>query len=240
MTAILPELRETARGNRLLAALPGDEHERLLPALELVDTRVRDTFYEAGQPIRHVHFPISGVVSMIATLQDGGIVEVGAIGNEGMVGLPVFLGAETTPMTTFAQIPGPMARMRAQSLRAEMARSGPLLQVLHRYAQAFFTQLSQSVACNRLHSLRQRLARWMLMTQDRAGDTFPMTHEFLGHMLGVHRPGVSEALQELQRAGALEHGKGRMRILDRAVLEAVSCECYRVVRDEHDRLIGGP
>lgn len=239
MTAILSELREMAPGNRLLAALPGDERERLLPELEIVEARVRDMLYEAEQPIRHVWFPLSGVVSIVATMQGGGTVEVGTVGNEGMAGLPVFLGAETAPMTTFAQVPGAVARMRVGSLRREVERGGPLTQLLHRYTQAFFTQLSQSVACNRLHSLSERLARWMLMTQDRAGDTFPMTHEFMGQMLGVRRPGVTEALQELQRAGALAYERGEMRVVNRAVLEAASCECYRVIRSEYERLIGG-
>jgi CRP-like cAMP-binding protein len=240
MTAILSELRRMARGNRLLATLPGEEYERLLPELEIVEARVRDMLYEAGRPIRHVWFPISGVISMIAALQDGDSVEVGTIGNEGMVGLPVFLGAEAAPMTTFAQVPGTLVRMRADGLRQEVERGGPLTQLLHRYTQAFFTQLSQSVACNRLHNLPERLARWMLMTQDRADDVFPMTHEFMGLMLGVHRPAVTEALQELRRAGALAYERGEMRIVDRAALEEASCECYRIIRGEYDRMIGSP
>ena len=239
MADIPSKHHDTARANRLLAALPGDAYERLLPELEIIELRLRDTLYEANQPIRHVHFPLAGVVSMVATLQDGGTVEVGTIGQEGMVGLPAFLGAETAPLTTFAQVPGAAARMRVETLRAEIGASGPLVAVLHRYAQAFFTQLSQSVACNRLHSLPERLARWMLMTQDRAGDEFAITHEFMGQMLGVHRPAVTGALLELQRAGALDYGRGQMRVLDRAVLEDAACECYGVVRSEYDRLIGG-
>jgi CRP-like cAMP-binding protein len=240
MADIRAKRRETARANLLLAALPGDDYERLLPELETVELRLKDTLYEANQPIRHIHFPLTGVVSMVATLQDGGTVEVGTIGQEGMVGLPAFFGAETAPLTTFAQVPGAAARMRVETLRAEIGSGAPLVAVLHRYAQAFLTQLSQSVACNRLHSLPERLARWMLMTQDRAGDEFAMTHEFMGQMLGVHRPAVTAALLELQRAGALDYGRGRMRVLDRVVLEGAACECYRVVRGEYDRLIGGP
>jgi CRP-like cAMP-binding protein len=219
MTAILSELREMACHNRLLAALPGEEYERLLPELEIVEARVRDMLYEAGRPIRHVWFPLSGVVSMVAAMQDGGIVEVGTIGNEGMVGLPVFLGAEAAPMTTFAQVPGTLVRMRADGLRQEVERGGPLTQLLHRYTQAFFTQLSQSVACNRLHALPERLARWMLMTRDRAGDSFPMTHEFMGHLLAAqqrhdgfssrHRTGLARLLGQPRARAAMPRHRSR-------------------------------
>jgi CRP-like cAMP-binding protein len=238
MSAILSELREKARGNHLLAALPGDAYEGLLPELEIVEGRVRDRLYEADRPIRHVWFPLGGVVSLVTTVEEGGTVEVGTVGNEGLVGVPVLLGAETSPLTAFTQIAGPLARMRADSFRTAVARGGPLVAVLHRYLHAFLTQLSQAVACNRLHALPQRLARWMLMTQDRAGDEFPMTHEFMALMLGVHRPMVTGALLELQRAGALAYERGRMRIADRGLLEEASCECYRIIRAEYDRLVG--
>ena len=203
MPAAGPEPREPARGTRLLAALPAAEYERLLPGLEVVRPALKEPLHEAGRPIRHVWFPIKGVVSVIAPAQHGGAVEVATIGNEGLVGLPAFLGAQTSLMATFVQIPGPMAGMRAEALRAEAERGGPLVRLLHRYTHAFLAQLAQSVACNRLHPLRERLARWLLMTGDRAmADEFPVTHEFMAQMLGVRRAGVTEALRELQREPA--------------------------------------
>jgi CRP-like cAMP-binding protein len=228
-----------ARGNRLLGALPEAAWARLRPELEIVQLRLREPFHEAGRPIRHVHFPITGVASIVATLQEGGVVEVATIGNEGLVGLPVLLGAATSPMTTFLQIPGPTARLPADALRAEVARGGPLVALLHRYTHAFLAQLAQSVACNRRHPLPERLARWLLTTRDRAGDEFPITHGFMGQMLGVRRAGVTEALQALRRAGALEYRRGRLRVVDRAALEAASCACYRIIRDEYGKMLEG-
>lgn len=155
-----------------------------------------------------------------------------------MIGLPVFLGAQTTPLTMIIQIAGSAARMRADALRAEIARGGPLVAVLHRYTQAFFVQLSQSVACNRMHPLQQRCARWLLMTHDRVdGDQFLLTHDFLAQMLGVRRAGVTEAAGELPQAGAIAYERGRIEILNRARLEGAACECYRIVRAEYDRLL---
>jgi CRP-like cAMP-binding protein len=237
--AAAPISPEAARGNRLLGALPEAAWARLRRELEVVQLRWQEPLHEAGRPIRHVHFPITGVASMVATLQEGGVVEVATIGNEGLVGLPVFLGAETSPMTTFLQVPGPTARLPADALRAEVARGGPLVALLHRYAHAFLAQLAQSVACNRLHPLPARLARWLLATRDRAGDEFPITHGVMGQMLGVRRAGVTEALQALRRAGALEYRRGRLRVVDRAVLEAASCACYRIVRDEYAKMLEG-
>jgi CRP-like cAMP-binding protein len=175
-----------------------------------VQLRLREPFHEAGRPIRHVHFPIASVASMVAILQE-----------------------------TFLQIPGPTARLPAAALRAEVGRGGPLVALLHRYTHAFLAQLAQSVACNRLHPLPARLARWLLMAHDRAGDEFPITHGFMGQMLGVRRAGVTEALQALQRAGALAYRRGRMRVVDRAVLEEASCGCYRIIRDEYGKMLEG-
>jgi CRP-like cAMP-binding protein len=237
-TPINPE--GLARGNRLLGALPEAAWARLRPELEIVQLRLREPFHEAGRPIRHVHFPITGVASMVATLQEGGgVVEVAMIGNEGLVGLPALLGARTSPMTTFLQIPGPTARLPAAALRAEVARGGSWVALLHRYTHAFLVQLAQTAACNARHPLEERLARWLLTTRDRAGDEFPITHGVMGQMLGVRRAGVTEALQALQRAGAVAHQRGRMRIVDRVVLEGASCACYRIIRDEYRKMLEG-
>ena len=237
--AAAPITPEAARGNRLLAALPAAAYERLLPELQIVQLAMKTPLYEANRPIRHVYFPVTGVISMLASLQEGGSIEVATIGREGLVGLPVVHGAATSPMGTIVQIPGSLARMPAEVLRAEMERGGPLMQLLHRYTQAFLGQLAQSVACNGRHKLQKRLARWLLMTQDRAGgEVFPITHEFMAQMLGVRRAGVTEALQALQAAGLVRYRHGWMEVTDRGGLEAVSCECYRIIRAEYARMLG--
>jgi CRP-like cAMP-binding protein len=233
--------RDAVRENRLLAVLPEDELERLLPGLELVELTFKQPCYEAGEPIRYVHFPLRGVVSLVAVLQGGGVIEVSTVGNEGMVGLPVFLGAETSTLAAFCQIPGRAARLGAPALRQAVRDGAALVRVLHRYTQALMTQLSQSVACNRLHSLQERCARWLLTTHDRAkADEFPMTHEFLALMLGTRRPSISVAAAVLQKSGAIRYVHGGITVLDRAGLEAAACECYGVVQEQFDELLGIP
>ena len=237
--AATPITPKTARGNRLLAALPAAEYERLRPELEIVQLPMRAPLHEAHQLIRHVYFPITGVVSMLAALPEGGVIEVATIGKEGMIGLPVFHGAASSPMSTILQIPGPLARLPAVVLRTEVGRCGPLLPLLHGYTQAFLAQLAQSVACNGRHTLKQRLARWLLMTGDRAGgEQFPITHEVMAQMLGVRRAGVTVTLQALQGAGLVRYQHGQMVITDRSGLEAVSCGCYWIIRAEYDKLLG--
>ena len=232
-------LHAAACRNRPLAALPEADYERLLPHLEPVELAMKETLYEANRPIRHVHFVLRGVVSLVTTLEGGAIVETGLVGNEGMVGLPVFLGATTSPMTAFCQVPGPALRMDAAALREAARDSAALVGVLHRYTQAFLTQLSQSVACNRMHGLRERCARWLLMTHDRAGaDEFALTHEFLSRMLGARRAGVTEVLRDLRAAGLVRYRQRRLAVVDRPGLEAASCGCYRTIRAEYDRLVG--
>jgi CRP-like cAMP-binding protein len=173
-------------------------------------------------------------------MSDGLAVEAGTVGNEGMVGLPLYLGAETSPHRAFSQVPGEALRMRAGDFTAELARQGPLHAVLKRYNQALINQMAYSVACNRLHSVEERMCRWLLMTQDRVGaEQFPLTQEFLAQMLGVRRPSVTVVAGILQKAGLIVYSRGLITIRDRAGLEAASCECYRVVRDELDRLLGG-
>jgi CRP-like cAMP-binding protein len=188
----------------------------------------------------YVLFPLSGIISIVMEMENCAQIEVATVGNEGMVGVPLFLGAETTPGRAFSQVPGQSLRVPADVFKEEVQRRGKLEHMLQRYTQALFVQTAQSTACNRLHTIEQRGARWLLMTHDRVdGDQFPLTQEFLAQMLGVRRASVSEVAGEFQRAGLIAYARGNIAILDRQGLEDASCECYRVVRDEYERLLGG-
>ncbi len=227
------------RGNRLLAALRDDERQRLAAHLELVELTLRQLLYEPGKPIEHVYFPIDAVLSVLAVMDDDQAVEVATVGNEGMVGIPVFLGVSVSPGLSFCQLPGRALRMPAGAFQELANGAGAFQQVLQRYTYAFFTQLSQGSACNRLHHMDQRLARWLLLTHDRVGrDQFLLTQEFMAQMLGVRRATVTEAAGRLQQAGLITYSRGILTIADRKGLEAASCECYRIISDEHARLIG--
>lgn len=223
--------------NALLAALPPGERDRL--PTERVSLGIKHVVYEPNGPIEHVYFPLTGVMSLVIVMSDGLAVEAATVGNEGMVGLAVFLGAETSPHRAFSQIPGEALRATAEDFRAEVARGGALDAVMRRYNQALVNQMSYSVACNRLHSVEERMCRWLLMTHDRVGaDRFPLTQEFLAQMLGVRRPSVTVTAGVLQKAGFIAYTRGNVVILNRPGLEESSCECYRVVRDEFARLLG--
>ncbi|HEY1378300.1 MAG TPA: Crp/Fnr family transcriptional regulator [Gemmataceae bacterium] len=225
--------------NALLAVLPDKELARLSSRLEPAAMSIKDVVYEPDGPIRQVYFPLSGVFSMLVVMEDGLAVEIGTIGNEGMVGMPVFLGTRTSPTRTICQVPGEALRMRAEDLEEELGHDGALDDVLKRYNQALVTQMGYSVACNRLHSVEERMCRWLLMTHDRVGaDQFPLTQEFLALMLGVRRPSVTVAAGVLQKAGLIAYARGRVVVLDRRGLEAASCECYQRVKDEFERLLG--
>jgi CRP-like cAMP-binding protein len=225
--------------NRLLALLPRKEYQRLLPRLQSVPLEFKQVLYEPRSPIDYVYFPQRGVVSNVTLMEDGVIIEVATIGNEGLVGLAAFFGTETSPDRMIVQVKGDALRMRAAALRVETSRDSPLRQLLSRYHAAFLKQISQAVACNGLHSVQKRCCRWVLMTHDRAhSDEFPLTHEFLSHMLGVRRVSVTQVLKPLQDAGLIRNHRGNITVLDRARLEAASCECYRSVRDEFDRRLG--
>lgn len=227
------------RGNRLLAAVPAADRRRMQERMEPVKFDLRQPVYEPGKPIEYVYFPLTAVISMLAVMDDGQAVEVATMGNEGMAGLPVFLGATTSPDLAFAQIPGRALRMPAGEFRELANGAGVVQALLQRYTQAFFVQLAQGAACNRLHSLDQRLARWLLMTHDRVGqDQFPLTQEFMAQMLGVRRATVTEAAGRLQQADLITYRRGIITILDRPGLEAASCECYRIITAEHARLLG--
>jgi CRP-like cAMP-binding protein len=225
--------------NRLLAALRRDEYKRLLPHLEKVALPLREILYEANGPIPHVFFPLNGVVSLVITMESNVTLEVGTIGNEGMVGTPVFLGAESSPTQAISQVPGDALRMETKVFQEEMKRDGSLFGLVQRYTQAMINQISQSTVCNHRHSVEKRMCRWLLMSHDRVGaDEFQLTQEFLAQMLGVRRPTVTAVAGILQKAGHISYHRGRLTILDRKGLEAASCECYEVVAKELDRLLG--
>jgi CRP-like cAMP-binding protein len=225
-------------GNRILAGLSSGDRARLEPHLERIRTEPRDPLWEPGEPIRTAYFPETSVNSILAVDHQGGEVEVGTVGYEGVVGLPLFLGATAAPGRAFTQIGGEGHRMDAGAFMRLAEELPSLRDLLRRYTQAFVTQVSQSVACNRLHSPAQRLARWMLSCADRVGsDRFPMTQEFMGQMLGVRRATVGEAAQELQERGLIRYSRGIIEILDRDAMAVAACPCYRIVRDEFERLL---
>jgi CRP-like cAMP-binding protein len=224
--------------NRLLAALPRDEYDRLLPHLEKVSLTLRDILYEANGPIAHVFFPLTGVVSLVIMDSDCTL-EVGIIGNEGLVGTPVFLGADRSPTQAIVQIPGEALRMEVKFFEKEMKRNGALYGLVQRYTQAMINHISQSIICNRRHSVKKRMCRWLLMSHNRVeADEFPLTHEFLAQMLGVRRPTVTAVAGTLQKAGLIIYHRGRITVVDRKGLEAACCECYDVVAKELERLLG--
>ncbi len=225
--------------NRLLAALPADGYAALAPHLEPVTLASKEPVYAPNQPIPHVLFPTTGVFSVLTVMADGAAIEVATVGNEGMVGLPLFLGTTTTPNLIVAQISGESLRLPAAAFQEAVEHNRDLVAILHRYTQALLLQIAQSAACNRLHTMEQRCARWLLLTHDRvAADQFPITHEFLAQMLGVRRASVTEAVGTLQQAGLIAYRRGKMTVVDRAGLEAAACECYGVIRAEYDRLLG--
>ena len=224
--------------NRLLQALPEDVRAPLQPTLEAVSFALGDVVYEPHGHLDHLYFPTDCVVSLVYTMEDGHTAEMGLVGNDGVVGLALFMGGETTPNQAIVQVAGGALRMPVAVLRAEFRRGGLLQLALLRYTQALITQISQTAVCNRLHPDEQRLCRWLLLTRDRvATDELQMTQDFLAHMLGVRREAVTAAAAHLQEAGLIRYIRGHVRILDRAGLEAAACECYRVVRDEFTRLL---
>lgn len=226
--------------NQLLAALPSEEYSRLAPYMEAIPLELKQYLYLRNQPIKYVYFVNYGVASMVTVMTDGSVIEVATVGNEGMVGLPVFLGAEKIPGECYIQIPGSGLRMRVDAFKTHVTASSLLYNLLQRYTQALFNQIAQSAACNRLHSIEQRMCRWLLMTADRVEtDTFTLTQEFLSQMLGVNRSSVSLSASILQKAGLINYTRGQVTILDRSGLEDITCECYQIVRGEFNRLLNG-
>ncbi len=229
--------------NQILAALPSQDRARLEPHLVRVRLEIRDLLIDVHQPIEHVYFPEGCMVSLVGVMADGSAVETATIGDEGMVGMPLFHRTDRVAAQAFCQVPGPALRLSADVFLEELDRSPALVDVLHRYALALFVLVGQSSACNRLHTMAQRCARWLLHTHDRVGarlgvDEFSLTQQFLSQMLGVRRATVSETMSKLQESGSVAYERGLIRIRERARLESTVCECYRVVKSEFDRLLG--
>ena len=222
-------------GNRMLATLPKAEYKRLLPALKLVNLPLGEVLYEPGQVIKYVYFPNNSIVSLISPQLGTSSIEVGMIGNEGMAGLGVFMGVNASMTQALVQGAGSAMRMTSTNIRREANRLGGLHDLLHRYSHSLLTQISQTSACNNFHLVHARLARWLLMTNDRLGmQEFPLTQSFLSNMLGVRREGVSEAASELQASKLIRYSRGVITILNRPGLEANSCECYEIIKAETD------
>jgi len=225
--------------NRLLAALPDAEYQHLIPHLQHVSLSLKQVLYEVGEPIEYVYFPYRSIVSSLSTMNDGSMVEVGLVGNDGIAGIPAALGDNIATTTATVQIPDSAMRMKANLLKTEFQRGGSFQSLLLRYMQAQHAFVSQNAACNRLHQLDGRLARWLLLVCDRVeSKELPLTHEFIGQMLGVRRAGVTEAANTLQKAGLIRYNRGNITILNREGLEAFSCECYEIINGEYTRLLG--
>ncbi|MEO5660321.1 MAG: Crp/Fnr family transcriptional regulator [Polaromonas sp.] len=223
--------------NQLLAALPAAEWARWLPQLELVNLPLGKVLYESGTTLSHVYFPITAIVSLLYVMENGASAEIAVVGNEGLVGISLFMGGESTPSRGLVQSAGQGFRLKAEAIKNEF-KQAPVLHLLLRYTQALITQMSQTAVCNRHHSLDQQLCRWLLLSLDRlVGNELVMTQELISNMLGVRREGVTEAAIKLQKAGLISYARGRISVLDRAGLEHRSCECYEVVKKEYDRLL---
>jgi CRP-like cAMP-binding protein len=224
--------------NHLLAALPAAEFERLLPHLERVPMRLGEALYESGGRLRHVYFPTNSIVSLLYVMEDGASAEIAVVGNEGILGIALFMGGETTPSRAVVQSAGHGYRLEAQLLKQEFNRAGAMMHLLLRYTQALITQMAQTAVCNRHHSVEQQLCRWLLLSLDRLStQELTMTQELIANMLGVRREGVTEAAGKLQRAGVIHYSRGRITVLNRERLEREVCECYAVVKKEFDRLL---
>ena len=224
--------------NHLLASLPDAEWERWQPHLEVVELPLGHVVFESGTQVQHVHFPLDAIVSLLYVLEDGASAEIAVVGNEGLVGISLFMGGETTPSRAVVQSAGQGYRLRAADIKEEFNRSGPVLHLLLRYTQALITQMAQTAVCNRHHSLDQQLCRWLLLSLDRlSGNELVMTQELIANMLGVRREGVTEAALKLQKMGLIRYARGHITVIDRDALEERVCECYRVVKTEYDRLL---
>lgn len=224
--------------NNLLAALPAEEYARLLPQLELIQLPLGQAVSEPGVLMHHVYFPTTAIVSLLYVMEDGGSAEIAVVGNEGIVGVSLFMGGDTTTTRAVVQSAGYAYRLKAETLKEAFARAGPLQRLLLRYTQALLTQTAQTAVCNRHHSVEQQLCRWLLASLDRLpSNELVMTQDLIANMLGVRRAGVTKAAGKLQRIGLIHYSRGKITVLDRAGLEARACECYAVVKRESDRLL---
>src|SRR5450432_20856 len=226
------------RHNQLLAALPEDQLQRWLPQLEHVNMPLGEVLYEAGSTLGHVYFPTTAIISLLYVMQNGESAEIAVVGNEGVVGVSLFMGGDSTSSRARVQSAGGAFRLTAELMKEEFYRAGPVLHLLLRYTQALITQMVQTAACNRHHSLDQQLCRWLLLSLDRLqGTEMVMTQQLIANMLGVPREGATEGARKLQKAGLIDYSGGRIQVLDRAALEKRTCECYAVVKKEYDRLL---
>ncbi|MDN0077741.1 Crp/Fnr family transcriptional regulator [Crenobacter sp. SG2303] len=226
------------RQNHLLAALPADVLERLLPYLELVPLPLGTVLYESGDALHYVFFPTDSIVSLLYVMESGSSAEISVVGNEGLVGIAVFMGGESTPSRAIVQSAGQAFRLAGQRFKDEVSRHTELLQLMLHYTQALITQMAQTAVCNRHHSIDQQLCRWLLLSLDRLpSNQLTMTQELIANMLGVRREGVTDAAGKLQKLGVIEYSRGHITVLDRPKLEQLCCECYAVVKKETDRLL---
>jgi CRP-like cAMP-binding protein len=226
------------RTNFLLAALPAAEWQRWMPQLEPVTMPLGQVLYESGATLSHVYFPTTAIVSLLYVMENGASAEIAVVGNEGIVGISLFMGGESTSSRAVVQSAGQGFRLKSQLMKSEFDRAGPVLHLLLRYTQALLTQMAQTAVCNRHHSLDQQLCRWLLLSLDRLqGNELVMTQELIANMLGVRREGVTEGALKLQQAGLIRYARGRIIVLDRPRLEERTCECYSVVKREYDRLL---
>ena len=224
--------------NHILSALPDEERDRLFPHLSFVSMPLGDVLYESGETLKHIYFPTDSIVSLLYVMKDGASAEIAVVGNEGAIGVALFMGGETTPSRAIVQSAGSAFRLEGKRLKAEFNRHGQMLHVLLRYTQSLITQMAQTAVCNRHHSVNQQLCRWLLLSLDRLrSNELKMTQELIANMLGVRREGVTAAAGELQKAGVIRYRRGKITVLDRAKLEQLSCECYSVVKKESDRLL---
>ena len=226
------------RDNHILDALPDEERDRLFPHLSFVSMPLGKVLYESGESLKHIYFPTDSIVSLLYVMKDGASAEIAVVGNEGAIGVALFMGGETTPSRAIVQSAGSAFRLEGKRLKAEFGRHGQMLHVLLRYTQSLITQMAQTAVCNRHHSVNQQLCRWLLLSLDRLrSNELKMTQELIANMLGVRREGVTAAAGELQKAGVIRYSRGRITVIDRAKLEQLSCECYSVVKKESDRLL---
>lgn len=227
--------------NYLIAALPANVQERLLPNLELVSLPLGKVLYESGDTLRHVYFPVDCIVSLLYVMENGDSAEISVVGKEGLIGIALFMGGQSTPSRAIIQSGGYAYRMVGQKFKDEFNRYTEMLMLLLRYTQSLITQMAQTAVCNRHHSINQQLCRWLLLSLDRLPDNrLTMTQELIANMLGVRREGVTEAAGKLQKLGVIEYSRGQITVLDRPQLEQLSCECYAVVKKETDRLMPCP
>jgi CRP-like cAMP-binding protein len=234
----MPDRAQDPLSNHLLAAFPAAEQGRLFPQLELEPMPLGKVLYESGDVLRHVYFPTDSIVSLLYVLDDGASAEISIVGNEGLIGIALFMGGETTSSRALVQSAGFAYRLSGEELKDEFHRNGEVQVLLLRYTQALITQMAQTAVCNRHHSVDQQLCRWLLLSLDRLpSNQLLMTQELIANMLGVRREGVTEAAGKLEKLGVIRYTRGRITVLDRPMLEQLCCECYAVVKKESDRLL---